>query len=639
MYKSTAKFGISLIFLAFLIGCGGGGGSSSSSSSSSSSTTSSAASVESGSVADNYQALTIGDPASFTDATTLAGLLKRYQYALFNSKFSLISNANAVASPCASATKRLIGAKSSGVWEAISALSIDSSADLTTDDGASNECITNIQDGANYVAFVADNLKNAAAKCEINLVRKRDSKMFCINTGIPALVGSSSTASAVYEIGGQSTLGTADWDLDYALNSAGYKSVITRNGKYLFARFAITINNRDYIGITRITLTTRSAPTAKVVWLKELTVSGNVTSYYLRGFMGLESGDLVVDYIDNYNPSGNSDYLTRPLAAAIRSYVAVNNNLTNSADHPSFVLWKGAPTNYSNGLWKSEGALLDALYATNYIPDAKDTSNNSVISYVQNASGNPPALYSIASDPSSDARVIYVKIGSGANNQRAGPQMDLFKVAIGVNGTTVSIDSISYLGATASYRYPIAIIGDKIYQWSAQAYYQNTSGGTVSTPQGIYSHSTSGTASTLDTLVEAVGGTFTYSVYATRKSFFVIEGFGGYFGGNTLGTNYIHQVSIASGAEVFKTIDLGQLAQGTFTKKLLTVNPVTEQIQMSGTKKANMSDYSDSTRWSAFISSEGVKQLRIYSTLSALADSTPVLSLKDGAGRTPSYSD
>jgi hypothetical protein len=590
-------------------------------------------------VADTYQAVTVGDPANFSDATSLAGLLKRYQYALFNSKFSLISNANAVASPCASATKKLIGAKSSAAWEAISALTLDSTAGLSTDDGASSECITNIQDGANYIAFVADNLKNATAKCEINLIRKRDSKVFCINTGIPALLGSSSTASATYEIGGQSTIGSGDWDLDYALNSSGYKSVITRNGRYLFARFAITVNNRDYIGITRISLPTRSAPTAKVVWLKELTVSGNVSSYYLRGFIGLESGDLVVDYIDNYNPSGDSDFLTRPKAAAIRSYVAVNSDLVGSADHPSFVLWKGAGTNYAGGLWGSEGAMVDALYATNYIPDAKTTSNNPVISYVSGGSGNPPTLYSITSDPDSSARVIYIKTGSGNNNNRAGPQLDLFKVSIATNSTTASIDNITYIGPTASYRYPLAIIGGKIYQWSASANYQDASGASVSTAQGIYSRPITGTASTSDTLVKAVGGTFTYSVYATRKSFFVIEGFGGYFGGNTLGTNYIHQVSNASGAEVFTTIDLGQLAQGTFTKKLLTVNPVTEQIQMSGTKKANMSDYSDSTRWSAFISTEGVKQLRIYSTLTAIADSTPVLSMRDGSGKTPAYSD
>lgn len=635
MYKLTAKFGISLILLAFLIGCGGGGGSSSSTSSS---TTSSASSVESGSVADNYQALTVGDPASFTDATTLAGLLKRYQYALFNSKFSLISNANAVASPCASATKKLIGAKASGGWEAISALSLDSTAGLSTDDGASNECIANIQDSANYITFIAENLKDSGAKCEINLVRKRDSKVFCINTKIPTLLGSSSTASATYEIGGQSTVGTADWDLDYALNSSGYKSVITRNGKYLFTRFSITVNNRDYVGITRILLSSKAAPSAKVVWLKEVTVSGNVTSHLLRGFMGLESGDLVVDYIDNYNPSGNSDYLTRPLAAAIRSYVAVNNELTGSADHPSFVLWRGAGTNYSTGLWKSEGALLDVLYANDYV-GARNTSNSPVVSYVSGASGNPPTLYSIASDPSSDARIIYVKTGSGANNNRAGPQLDLFKVNIRANTSSASIDSVEYLGPTISYRYPIVVIGSKIYQWSAGAYYSDTSGASQSSPQGVYSHSISNGSSAQDTLVKAVGGTFTYSIYATRKSFFVIEGFGGYFGGNTLGTNYIHQVSTATGSEVFTTIDLGQLALGTFTKKLLTVNPVTEQIQMSGTKKANMSDYSDSTRWSAFISTEGVKQLRIYSTLTALADSTPVLSLKDGAGRTPSYSD
>lgn len=346
----------------------------------------------------------------------------------------------------------------------------------------------------------------------------------------------------------------------------------------------------------------------------------------------------MVDYIDNYNPSGNSDYLTRPLTAAIRSYVAVNKDLVGSADHPSFVLWKGAGVNYFNGLWKSEGALLDALYATNYIPGAKDTSNNPVISYALGAGGNPPTLYSITSDPSSSERVIYVKTGSGANNQRAGPYLDYFKITISANSNTASIARIDYLGPTSSY-YLVVIIGDKIYSWDRGTTYTNTSGGSVQVTQGIYSHPITGTASTLDTLVKAVGGTFTYSVYATRKSFFVIEGFDGYFGGNTLGTNYIHQISTASGAEVFNTIDLGQLALGTFTKKLLTVNPVTEQIQMSGTKKANMSDYSDSTRWSAFISSEGVKQLRIYSTLSALADSTPVLSLKDGAGRTPSYSD
>lgn len=638
MYKLTAKFGISLILLAFLIGCGGGGGSSSSSSSSSSSTTSSAASVESGSVADNYQALTVGDPASFSDATTLAGLLKRYQYALFNSKFSLISNANAVASPCASATKKLIGAKSNGSWEAISALSLDNTADLSTDDGASSECITNIQDSVNYIAFVADNLKNATSKCEINLVRKRDSKVFCINTGIPALLGSSSTASATYEVGGQGDYGSSDYNLDYALNSSGFKSVATRNGKYLFARFAITINGRDYIGVTRLSLSTRAAPTAKVVWLKELTVTGTTSSYYLRGFIGLESGDVIVDYVQNYNPNGLSDLSSRPLDAATREYIAVNGNLTGSAVHPSFILWQGYGQNNWLGRYKSEGALLDALYATNYTPDTKNTNNNPVVSYDSGAGGNP-TLYSITSDPASDSRVIYVKTLAGASNNRAGPNMDLFKVTISANTSSASIGGITYLGQSISYRYPIVVIEGKIYQWSDAAYYSDTSGASVSSPRGIYSHSITAGASALDTLVQAVGTTFTYSVYATRKSLFVLEGFGGYFGGSIQGTNYIHQLSTATGSEVFTTIDIGQLALGTFTKKLLTVNPVTEQIQMSGTKKANMSDYSDSTRWSGFISTEGVKQLRIYSTLTALSDTTPVLSLKDGVGRTPSYSD
>lgn len=638
MDKSITKIGISLILLAFLAGCGGGGGSSSSSSSTSSSTsTSSGSSVETGSVADNYQALTLGDPASFTDATSLAGLLKRYQYALFNGKFSLISNANASVSPCATSTKKILGAKSNNSWEALSVLSLDRSAGISTDDGASDECITNIQDGVNYLAFVADNLKDANAKCEINLVRKRDSKVFCINTGIPALLGSSSTTKATYEVGGQSSIGTEIYDRDYSLNSSGYKSVATRNGRYLFSRFTITVGGRNYIGITRLTLSTRAAPTSKVVWLKELTVTGATESYNLRGFIGLESGDLVVDYVQNYNPNGLSDLSSRPLAAATREYIAVNSDLTGSANHPSFVLWQGYDINNYLGLYKSEGALLNALYATDYV-GAKNTSNAPVISYVSGASGNPPTLYSITSDPSSTARVIYVKTGSGANNNRAGPQLDLFKVTIAANSSGASIDSVSYIGPTSSY-YPIAIIGEKIYSWDDGTYYSDTSGGSVQRVKGVYSHSINGTSTTDDVLVRAVGSTFTYSVYATRSSLFVIEGFGGYFGGTIQGTNYIHQVAVSGGIETFTTIDVGQLALGTFTKKLLTVNPVTEQIQMGGTKKANMSDYSDSTRWSAFISADGVRQLRIYSTLSALSDSTPVLSMKDGAGRTPSYSD
>lgn len=636
-----ANTALIVIFCALISACGSGSSSSSSSNTSSnasnntpdSSSDSSTAPTQNtaASVAENYQAVTIGSPSDFNNSVTIASLWKKVYQNLAWKNLQIIPTAHAVSS--CTAPSRLVGAKSNATWEALALSTLDPSTDSTIDDGDSSECITGIQDGAKYIVFVASNLSNNDGKCEINFLNKSNSKIYCLNTKIPNILGASgSRAYARYQVGARdTTLYGVGYTGDYGMNSNGFKAVITRNGKYLFAPFTITVSNRNYVGITRFSLSGGNSPEAKVVWLKEQIVTNNSgitsTSNYIRGFLGLETGDIIVDYLNEYGQQPN----IRPIEAAYRYYVAVDSSISNPANQPGFMLWQGNG-NYWDPSFNPAGVLFDYL-ANNDPTNSTDTSGNRTASY---APGLNSQLQSIASDPSSNSRSIVVKLVS-ANNSRAGARMDLVKVNISVTNGQAGISGVTSLGTTNS-DYPIAVVGDKIYSWARNGSYQVVGGSSRSFPSGIYSHPLSGNARSEDTLVYQAGNTFTYRTYATRNSFFVLEGFWGYFGGNLQGTNYIYQLKQANnGSESVSNINIGQIASGLYTIKTLTTNPITDQLQVSGSKKASMSDYSDTTQWSAFISKAGVKQLRVYSTLNALADDKPVLSLKDENGSSVNY--
>jgi hypothetical protein len=406
----------------------------------------------------------------------------------------------------------------------------------------------------------------------------------------------------------------------------GYKSVVTRNGKFLFSPFKITISNVNYIGITRIKLTTKSKPQANVIWLQQQAVSNGIYSHYIRGFIGLETGDMIVDYIDNYNSAGGND---RPITAAGRHYVAVNSTESNPSNQPRLLLWEGTPSTW-NSSFDPRGDLLD--YLQNHdITRSVDTNNAPVTMY---GSGSQPNIYGITSDPAATDRSIIVKLMP--RQSRAGPYFDLFKVNFSVTNSQVSISSVDHLGQTNS-EYPPAVIGDKIFMWNRTSNYTDSGGTTRSMPQGIIAHNLRGGAGAVDELIYAAGNTFTYNTYATKNSFFVLEGFGGYFGGNLVGNNKIYQVKVSGNSLTSHDIDIGRISDGLFTIKTISVNPLTDQLQVSGSKKSSISDYTDNTQWSAFVSSGGIKQLRIYSNISALSDDKPVLAIKDASGGTVSY--
>lgn len=610
-------------FIAALItltSCGGGGGSSN--------TSSNSTSIESTSLAEGYQALTAGSSENFNNSITLSSLIDRVFNSIKTHNWNLISTAYA-SGRCSATASKLLGAKSAKEWKELSLKDLDANTESNVDDSSSAECITGIQDSANYIALASDNLSNINGnKCEINLIRKSDSKVYCINTDIPSLLNvTGSQAYATYEIGVKQSSNNygLDHQGDYAMNSGGYKSVVTRNGKFLFSPFTITINNNNYVGITRIKLTTKSKPQANVVWLKQQTVSNGIYSHYIRGFIGLETGDLIIDYIDNYDSTGHG----RPITAATRYYAAIDSNESNPNNQLGLILWEGEHSS-SNSAFDPAGELLSYLHSHN-ITQSVDTNNTPVTMY---GLGSQPSINGVGSDPAATDRSVIVKLSP--RQSRAGPFLDLFKVNLTVTNNQVTISSVDFLGQTNSY-YPLAVVGSKIFMWNRASNYTDSGGVARSMIDGIISHPLSGGANAVDELIYAAGNTFTYNSYATKNSFFVLEGFGGYFGGNLVGNNKIYQIKSKGSNLTPYDIDIGRISNGLFTIKTISVNPLTDQLQVSGLKKSSISDYTDSTQWSAFISSEGVKQLRIYSNTNALSDDKPVLAIKDASGSTVSY--
>jgi hypothetical protein len=205
------------VLVATVYGCGGGGGGGPSNVTSGDSATAT-------SIAEGYQALSAGSFDSFNNSLTLSSLVDKIINAIRTRNWDFISTAYASGS-CSAAASKLIGAKSATEWKELSLRHLDTNSESNVDDSSDSECITGIQDSANYIAFSSDNLSNNnGRKCEINLLRKSDSKVYCINTDIPQLLNiSNSTAHASYEIGVKQTSNNngIEHQGDYSINSGG----------------------------------------------------------------------------------------------------------------------------------------------------------------------------------------------------------------------------------------------------------------------------------------------------------------------------------------------------------------------------------------------------------------------------------
>lgn len=616
------KFAISGVLVFLLVSCGGGGGGGATSSTSATNTPAVEATFT-----DKFTAITTGDPAEFTNTTTVAGIYRSIVAAI--KTWSPISSAHAVSNCSVLSTSRTIMvSKPNGELTSFSVTN-EAKTDTSLTINGNQECVTSVQDSADYISFLSDNIFSSYGKCDILFLRKKDAYVYCIKTDLSSLVnGAASTTQVNYSIGAKTTsTSSAEHSANYDSNSSGYQGIITRNGKYLFAKFTTTVNNRNYIGVTRFTFNQSSRPTEKVIWLKEKTTNNNIDSYVLRGVIGLENGDAIVDYIDDSTNSNTNTFPIRPMDAAIRLYIAVNENTVNPSLQPSIILFKGR---YGYTGWPPEGELLTYLYA-NDPTNSVDANNNPVRSY---SSNQTEMLFQISSDPNDTNRVFYASMSPG-NNNRAGPMLDLLKVTIYSNGTTASISNIEYIGATTSY-YPFVVLGNKIYSYARATNYAKVGGGNQSTNNAIISFSLVNIPNTQQEVYSA-GSTFTYAVFPATNSMFVLEGFNGYFGGLTQGNNKIYQLNVSNGLESVTDINLGEVSAGTYSLKSLSINHVTNQVQMSGEKKDVM--FGPTTKqWFGFADSAGIKNLSLVSSLSAINYDSPVISLRYSNGTKPTFS-
>jgi hypothetical protein len=574
---------------------------------------------------DNYSSITTGDPGQISTTSAALNLYKKILASI--GAFNPFRNAYAASDCSVLSTSRTLFVTTPGGKTSVFSPTKNATTEYTLQVVGTQECITSIQDSGNYIAFLSDNIYGDYGKCDIFYLRKKDAFVYCLKTDLSALIsGFSSSTQVTYSIGIDSTFrGTGDYQNDYASNSSGYASPVTKNGNYLFARFTTTVNNKNYVGIMRFTLNASSAPTQKVVLLKEQIISGGGNqnySYWLRGLIALENGDLIVDYIDNNEYYANNAVLSRPANAAYRKYIAVNGALIDPSLQPSFMLWQGAP-DIDNGsshtvAWLQGGALSSSLKSV--VP----MSYNGIAQFSDRSK-----IISITSNPNSTDRIFYVCTQvADFNRATTGTAYDLFKITVTSDGTTASIGAMTYLGQTNS-SYPIAYINSKIY-----SFYKNNTGGV-----SITSHPTSGDSNSVDTVIHSHVATETsYTLYSSPDSIFVLDGFNGYVGGNLVGANKIHQLKVLAGTETVTNINLGDVTSGLFTRKTFTVNPATSQIQISGTKKASANDASDSMQWSAFLDQSGVSNLKTYSSLNVLNYDSPILSLRYSDGTKPTFS-
>ena len=445
-------------------------------------------------------------------------------------------------------------------------------------------------------------------------------------------------------------MGTS-YSKDYLLNHNGFKASFTQNGKYLFAQFTASKSGHNYIGVTRFDLTTKK-PTATVVWAKEQQVDSNSTyDYYLRGFMALEYGDVIVDYLPGYNPGySNSSHPT--FVQATRQYVSVDPSITLAANQKSFVLTAG---DNSSG-WPLSGKLWDYLAAnqtpTTGIPQGTyaSASNYSLSSpvylYSQTSTLVDPLKFYINSDPNSSSKVLYLKLSANKNGYSNG-LCDYAKVTIGSDVSVTPIQSVQSLGQTPSCDAPSAILGSKLYSWSKSPYQVSVSG----TPfpidlSGIVSHPLAGSASTFSareyTPSGSISGTYAQTLLATNDSLFVLDGFNGYFGGCSPGQNAIFQTKVTGNNASSKALDIGAISSGLYVLTNASANPKTDELQLSGAQKGSGCS-TTYTLWSAYVDSKGISSAQSFPKISVSFDSNapapakPIVSLKNSDGTTPTY--
>lgn len=602
--------------------------------------------------------ISYGVASDFNSATTLTSLFEKVKWYLNPKNLSFVKTAYA---SVGCSNSRIITGNASDAYSAYDVIANNDGDGVSVSGGASSECVTAMQDGANYVVFTTSNLAGTAGNCDLNLMRKSDGKHFCLTTDISSLIGASQAVPASYELGNLPLTFAADYVKEYFTNRNGFKAGFTLNGKYLFASFTATSGSQNYIGVTRFNLSTRNKPTSTIVWLRpQNAVTGggyasNTVDIYLRGFIGLEYGDLVVDYVNNYSPDISfSVPLNPPITVATRYYISVDPSQSNPSNQKGFVLTYGNPGpghsswNVTGELWNylsGSGSNASAITYTN------SYNNNSVRPY--DGSASLSGLIFINSNPNSTEKAFYIKLqatSSALAGVRSGDSCDYVKVAVGSDVNITPIQSITHLGSTYTCFNPSGLVGDYLYSWNNNPNYAvvDASNTVVNIPidKGITAHSISGNASTTTSTVYVTTPTsFTRSFLQSKNAFYVLDAFNGYFGANNTGTNSIFVVEPRSGSHVGSNINLRTIADGLYVASNASINPKTNQIQISGPKKAAQSNYVNNILWTAYVDKNGASKVRTYpninpvygSSQSYAAPTKPVISLKNSDGTIPSY--
>ena len=646
---------------SLLLACGGGGSSGSSASSSANSTASAggdngaANTVLAGTSVDT---ISYGVASDFNSATTVASLFEKARWYLNPKNFSFFKTAYA---SVGCSNSRIITGNASEAYSAYDVIANNDGDGVSVSGSGSSECVTAMQDGANYVVFTTNNLTATAGNCDLNLLRKSDGKHFCLTTDISSLIGASQAVAASYDLGNLPVTFADDYVKEYFTNRNGFKAGFTLNGKYLFASFTATSGGQNYIGITRFNLSTKNKPTSTIVWLKpQNAVTGggyasDTVDVYLRGFIGLEYGDIVVDYINNYSTGGTySIPLNPPPTVATRYYISVDSSKANPNNQKGFILTYGNP-GFGHAGWFVTGQLWSYLSASgsnaNTITYTNTYNNYSVRPY--DGSTSLSGVIFINSDPASSEKAFYIKLQATSNSLtgvRSGESCDYVKVVVGSDVSTTPIQSISHLGSTYTCHQSSGLVGGYLYSWNSYQDYAviNASNGIVNIPtdRGITAHPISGTSSTsTSTVYITTPSTFTRSFLQSKTAFYVLDGFNGYFGGNNTGTNSIFVVEPSNSSHVGSKINLRTIADGLYVASNASINPKTNQIQISGPKKAAQNDYYNNILWTAYVDKNGAGKVRTYPNInppyggsSQYATPTkPLISLKNSDGTIPSY--
>ena len=552
--------------------------------------------------------ITVGDPGALSSSSLISWITPIKKFLGINS-FGVISKAYATSSPCSVNSQKLVTYLKSGNTKTVDVVG-SSNGSLSVDDGSGQECITAMQDATNFIAFSAPNIVSGNSVCDLLFYRKSDSKIFCSHPDLASALPGVNTAGvkATYQIGAIDTgyVG-ADWTGVANLNNGGYKAYGSQNGKYFIASFKVIIGADVYIGVTKFNLQGAYGPTSTIAWLKKQTIDASFSGYtyyspYLSSFIGLENGDVILNYFD-INDGGSWP----PVSAAKRGYIAVNDSITNPSLQPF------------NFLWQSQ------FYGGNYGPIVSGTGliSGSLADYVMNnaaALGVPTfrniqgTLLSITSDPSSSARSIFVTI-QGEYNATPNTPYTVLQVTFNSDASIAGVSSLGKAGDP----YAQTVYGGNLYNLSR-----------IGIPYGggysakIISHSmTQGAnAADVDVFHNSTPGAFTFSVFRTKDYIFLLEGFNNYFGGNMTGSNKVYAYNLKTGAG--SQVSLSKLTNSSYTLTVASANYLSNQLQMVGAIGSN--------QWTAVVDINGVSQLRTYPAASTLPSGVQNISLQDQSG-------